>query len=169
MRELKLVRGEGPTRGLGSGDSACLADGLLATAHASACEHRAVSKEGRIICQKITEGDPEVSPNICRDCPFKQIDCAHLRFSLRLDRPSPLVVRFNGRTEIWDDGPPQLALERAACSERVIPINGPRVCASCPLRKPLGLSMAAAKALRPAVAAGKVVSFPAREVAAAVG
>lgn len=169
MRELQLVRGEGSTRGPGPGDGTCLADALPAPAHSSACEHRAVSKDGRIICQKITEGDAEVSPNICRECPFKQINCAHLRFSLRLDRPSPLVVRFNGRTEIWDDGPPRLALERAACSERVIPIHGPRACASCPLRQSLGLQSATPRVLRPAVAAGKVVTFPAREVAAAVG
>ncbi|MFN2290294.1 MAG: hypothetical protein ACK2UC_03775, partial [Anaerolineae bacterium] len=75
------------------------------------CEHRSVSKDGRIMCGKIVEGDPEVSPNLCRDCPFKAVNCSHLRFSLRLSSPSPLIVRFNGRTEVWDDDPPQLSFE----------------------------------------------------------
>jgi len=129
------------------------------------CEHRSVSKDGRITCGKIVEGDPEVSPNLCRDCPFKAVDCSHLRFSLRLSSPSPLIVRFNGRTEIWDDDPPQLSFERAACSARVRPIHDPRACANCTLRQPLQASPdpAAETHGQP----GRVVAFPGREPALA--
>ena len=137
--------------------------------HLSACEHRTVSKDGRIVCQKIVEGDSEVSPNVCRECPYKAIDCAHLRFSLRLNSPSPLVVRFNGRSEVWDDGPPRLTLERAACAERVVPIHGVRACANCALRQPLRVAAAESRAAQPAAAAGRVVSFPTREPLAAAG
>jgi hypothetical protein len=169
MRELQVVRGSGSSRGAGRVDSSCQLEGGAARARLSACEHRTVSKDGRIVCRKIVNGEPEVSPNICRDCPFKQINCAHLRFSLRLDSPSPLVVRFNGQTEIWDDGPPRLALERAACSERVLPIHGPRACASCSLRQPLDSTTGVPEPRRPGVVVGRVVSFPTREAAAAAG
>jgi hypothetical protein len=144
-------------------------DSVGMPAHLSTCEHRAVSRDGRIICQKIIEGDCEVSPNVCRDCPVREINCAHLRFSLQLNSPSPLVVRFNGQTQVWDDGPPQLALKHAACAERVVPIQGTRACASCPLRQPMWESVTESKTQRPALAAGKVVSFPAREAVAAAG
>lgn len=70
-----------------------------------ACQHRSVSKDGHTICQKIIEGNREVSPNICRDCPFKTVDCAHLRLFLRLSSSPSLIVRFSGWTEVWDDGP----------------------------------------------------------------
>jgi hypothetical protein len=100
------------------------------------CEHRQVSADGRIICSKIVEGDGEVSPELCRTCPFRAVNCEHLRFSLRLSMPSPLIVRFNGQEEVWDDGPPALHFERAACAERVIPIYGAQACAECPLRSP---------------------------------
>jgi hypothetical protein len=129
------------------------------------CEHRTVSKEGRIVCNKVVEGDPEVSPNLCRDCPFKAVDCSHLRFSLRLSSPSPLIVRFNGRTEIWDDDPPQLSFQHAACAARVIPIPDPRACAGCALRQPLQAAPdPAAETLAPP---GRVVAFPGREPALA--
>jgi len=100
MRELRLARRPGESEATSGVDAA--------RQHLRACEHRTVSKDGRIICQKIVDGDPEVSPNVCRDCPYKAVDCAHLRFSLRLSSSSPLVVRFNGRTEVWDDGPARL-------------------------------------------------------------
>jgi hypothetical protein len=169
MRELQLVR-----RPVASEDACQLAGGCgsesaVPRAQLSACEHRTVSRDGRIVCQKIVDGDPEVSPNVCRACPYRQINCANLRFSLRLHTPSPLLVRFNGRTELWDDGPPQLVLERAACAERVVPIHGPRACADCPLRRPLRDGTAESKPGRPAVAGGKVVSFPTREAVAAAG
>jgi hypothetical protein len=99
------------------------------------CEHRTVSKDGRILCVKIVEGDDVVSPEACRTCPFQAANCIHLRFSLQQTSPSPLIVRFNGRTEIWDDDPPELRFTRAACEARVLPVEDPRVCASCALRQ----------------------------------
>ncbi|MGD2206857.1 MAG: hypothetical protein PVH17_08770 [Anaerolineae bacterium] len=127
------------------------------------CEHRTVSKEGRIVCRKIVEGEGEVSPNVCRACPARAVNCAQLRFSLRQSTPSPLIVRFNGRTEVWDDGPPELHFERAACAARVVPIEHPRACAGCALREPV---RAPAEQQVPA-GAGKVVPFPQRERVAA--
>ena len=140
-------------------------------AHPATCEHRSVAADERIVCVKITEGDAEVSPNVCRDCPFKAVDCSHLRFSLRLTSPSPLVVRFNGRQEVWDDGPPCLQFERAACAERVMPLHDARVCVECALRQPV--QAAAEPAIREPAAAsrapGVVVPFPTREAVAAAG
>ncbi|MEJ2209971.1 MAG: hypothetical protein P8129_13145 [Anaerolineae bacterium] len=171
MRELRLARRPGEAGpGLAEpGLSEAESRAEVPRQHLWSCEHRSVSKDGRIICQKIVDGDPEVSPNVCRDCPYLTVNCSHLRFSLRLSSPSPLVVRFNGRTEVWDDGPARLTFERAACAERVIPIHGPRACAECPLRQPLPDAAAEPPARRPAAAAGKVVSFPAREPVAATG
>lgn len=166
VRELRLARRRGtaettsggvdfPRRAIPQGQTKTLAS----------CEHRSVSKDGRIICGKIVEGDPEVSPNLCCDCPFKAVDCSHLRFSLRLSSPSPLIVRFNGRTEIWDDDPPQLSFQRAACAARATPIHDPRACANCTLRQPLQASPdpAAETHGQP----GRVVAFPRREPALA--
>lgn len=169
MRELQLVRRPAASEAACRNDGVGGSESRLSQQHPAACEHRAVSRDGRIICQKIVDGDPEVSPNICRECPHKQVNCNHLRFSLRLHRPSPLVVRFNGRTEVWDDGPPQLALERAACTERLVPIHGPRACESCPLRLPLRDTMPESRSRPSSTAAGKVVSFPTREAMAAAG
>jgi hypothetical protein len=135
----------------------------------TSCEHRTVSKDGRIICTKITEGDNTASPNTCRNCPFQAVDCSHLRFSLRLSSPSPLIVRFNGRTEIWDDHPPQLRFQQAACAARVIPIERPDACAACPLRQPIANHPAARPTRQPAARSGKVVPFPLPESAAAAG
>ncbi len=136
----------------------------------SPCEHRTVSKDGRIVCSKIVEGDNEVSPNVCRTCPQKAVNCAHLRFSLRQISPSPLIVRFNGRTEIWDDDPPEIRFEQAACSARVIPIDTPKSCVGCALRQPLQSPAEAAMQRRQRMDhVGKVVPFPGREVAAAAG
>jgi hypothetical protein len=130
-----------------------------------------VAGDGRIVCIKIAEGDAQVSPDLCRDCPFKAVDCSHLRFSLRLTSPSPLIVRFNGRQEIWDDGPPVLRFERAACAERVMPIHDPRACSDCALRCPLH-AVSESPVCEPAAAGrvvGTVVPFPSREAVAAAG
>lgn len=133
------------------------------------CQHRAVAKDGRIVCSRIVEGESEVTPNVCRECPFKAVNCSHLRFSLRQNSPSPLIVRYNGRTEIWDDGPGELTFERAACAAKVIPIYEPRSCAGCTMRCPIQAAPTA-PARRPAAAAiGKVVAFPGSEQLAAAG
>jgi hypothetical protein len=166
VRELRLARKRGvadpaldasdlPRRAIPQGQRPALAS----------CEHRSVSKEGRIVCSKIVEGDPEVSPNLCRDCPFKTVDCGHLRFSLRLSSPSPLIVRFNGRTEVWDDDPPRLSFERAACAARVTPIHDPRACANCTLRQSLQAEPDPATVTHSQP--GRVVAFPGREPALA--
>jgi hypothetical protein len=136
----------------------------------SLCEHRAVSKDGRIVCRKIVVGDDEVTPNLCRTCPLKAVNCAHLCFSLRQTSPSPLVVRFNGRTEVWDDGPPEICFEQAACALKVMPIVHPKQCVGCGLRQPVEAGVEAAQRVeRRAVKGGLVVPFPSREVVAAAG
>lgn len=151
------------------------ADGALGeitgghTQNLSICENRTVSKDGRIVCSKIVEGDNEVSPNVCRECPFRAIDCSHLRFTLRLEAASPLIVRYNGRTEVWDDGPAGLGFERAACDVKVMPVYEPRSCAGCALRKPVGLRAGQARKMPHVAGNGKVVSFPNREALAAAG
>jgi hypothetical protein len=128
------------------------------------CEHRTVSRDGRIICAKISEGDNAVSPALCRACPFQAVDCAHLRFSLQHTAPRPLVVRYNGRTEIWDDEPPALHFCQAACAARVMPIDHPRACAGCTLRQALQAPAAPPpRRLRRAACSGKVVPFPERQ------
>jgi len=94
------------------------------------CQHRSVAADGRIVCAKITLGDNEVSPNLCRNCPAKTIACHHLRFSLQKSSPSAIVVRYvNGRTEVWNDKPPSVSFLRAACAAKVAPITSPRECA----------------------------------------
>ena len=133
------------------------------------CPHRTVAKDGRIICSRIVEGDNEVSPNVCRDCPFKAVNCSHLRFTLRQISPSPLIVRCNGRTEIWDDGPSEIRFERAACAARVLPIHDPRSCAGCTLHKPLQAPAKAPSRRQAAAVMGKVVAFPSHEPLAAAG
>ena len=135
----------------------------------SSCQHRAVAKDGRIVCSRVVEGDSEVSPNVCRDCPFKAVNCSHLRFSLRQSSPSPLTVRFNGRTEIWDDGPCELSFERAACTAKVMPVYEPRSCAGCTLHKPVQAPVKAPSRRRKAAAMGKVVAFPSHEPLVAAG
>ena len=132
------------------------------------CEHRSVAADGRIVCRKILWGENRVSPALCRACPSQAVNCTHLRFSLRHTSPSPLLVRFNGRTEVWNDAPPALQFEQAACALQVAPLSSPRACAGCALRQP-----AAAPAPEPAPVArpGKVVPFVEREreAAAAAG
>jgi hypothetical protein len=135
----------------------------LATPALSPCAHRTVSKDGGIICSKIVEGDNAVSPDVCRDCPVKAVNCSHLSFSLRQTAPSRLIVRFNGRTEIWDDDPPEVLFDRAACAAKVVPIDSPRSCAGCALRRPVdGPVERPAPRQRRAATAGKVVPFPRR-------
>ncbi len=134
------------------------------------CDHRAVSRDGRIICRKITDGDNAISPSRCLACPAAAINCSHLRFSLRQTSPSPLIVRFNGRMEIWGDEPPELQMARAACAEQVIPIDSPLRCASCALRQPVHAPTARAAQPQPrrcAARAGKVVPFARPEPLAA--
>ena len=136
----------------------------------SPCDHRTVSKDGRIICAKIVAGDNAVSPEICYDCPVRAVNCTYLSFSLEKTSPSPLVVRFNGRTEVWNDDPPEILFEQAACATQVIPIHGPRSCAGCTLRRPVNAAAAnPAPRKRRAAVAGKVVPFPGRRAVAAAG
>ena len=134
----------------------------------SSCEHRTVSKDGRIICSKIVDGENEVTPNLCRACPFKAVNCRHLRFSLRQITPSPLIVRYNGHTEIWNDDPPELRFERAACAARVIPVESPRACLGCSMRCPINAPAERPKRReRQPAQDGNVVPFPLPDVAAA--
>ena len=99
------------------------------------CEHRAVSKDGRIVCRKIVQGENAVSPDLCRTCPFRAVNCSHLRFSLIHTSPSPLLVRFNGHTELWNDEPAEVRFRQAACSARILPIEHPDFCTGCSLRE----------------------------------
>jgi hypothetical protein len=135
----------------------------------STCEHRTVSKDGRIVCAKIVDGDSGVSPEVCRTCPVKAINCGHLRFSLCHTLSTPLVVRYNGRTEIWDDGPAELRFEHAACAARVMPIENSRVCAGCSLRQATQAPAEGQIRRRRPTRAGIVVPFPQREAVAATG
>lgn len=126
------------------------------------CEHRTVSRDGRIVCAKITQGDNTVSPELCRACPARTVNCSHLRFSLSRSAHVPLLVRFNGRTEVWTDDTPELGFCHAACAERVAPVLQPRACASCPLRSPCQAAAPAALAARAARGNGHVIAFAAR-------
>jgi hypothetical protein len=126
------------------------------------CEHRSVAADGRIVCAKITSGDNEVSPNLCRNCPAKTIGCHHLRFSLQKSSPSAIVVRYaGGRTEVWNDEPPSISFLHAACAAKVAPIAGPKECAACSLRvTTLPQPQVREKAARRKPGGGKVVPFP---------
>jgi hypothetical protein len=126
------------------------------------CEHRSVAADGRIVCAKITLGDNEVSPNLCRNCPAKTIACRHLRFSLQKSSSSAIVVRYaSGRTEVWNDEPPSVSFLRAACSVRVAPITNPRECVACSLR-PITLPQPQVreKAVQRKPEEGRVVPLP---------
>jgi len=132
------------------------------------CEHRSVAPDGRIVCKKIVWGENRVGPALCQSCPVRAVDCAHLRFSLRHVSPTPLVVRFNGRTEVWNDEPPALQFEQAACAAQVLPLASAGACAGCALRQSVApLAEADQAGCRP----GKVVPFgpPEREALAAAG
>ena len=136
---------------------------------ASPCDHRTVSKDGRITCRKIVQGENAVSPDLCRACPTRAVNCSHLRFSLLQTSPSPLIVRFNGRTELWDDEPPELRFQQAACSVRILPIEHVHTCSGCSLRQPINAPAEQANPRRPAARPGKVVPFPQREPVVATG
>jgi hypothetical protein len=170
VRELQLARRQAQSEAASPDAILTWApDPAKETRGQASCEHRTVAKDGRIVCARIVEGDNEVSPNVCRDCPFKAVNCSHLRFSLRQTSASPLVVRHNGRTEIWDDGPSQLSFERAACAVKVMPVFGPQSCAGCSMHKPIQAVASTPSPRRPARAVGKVVAFPAHEPLAAAG
>jgi hypothetical protein len=126
------------------------------------CEHRSVAADGRIVCAKITSGDNEVSPNLCRNCPAKTIACRHLRFSLQKSSPSAIVVRYaNSRTEVWNDEPPSVSFLRAACAAKVTPISSPKECAACSLRlTTLPQPETREKAAQRKPGGGKVVPLP---------
>ena len=131
------------------------------------CQYRSVGRDGRITCKKIVEGDNEVSPNLCRDCPARQINCDKLRFSLQKSSPSPIVVRYgNGHSEVWNNEPARITFLRAACVAKVAPISDPRQCAACALRT--AGEPVLEEVLLPKVARrGKVIAFPQRVAAAA--
>jgi hypothetical protein len=126
------------------------------------CAHRGVDRDGRIVCKKIVEGDNEVSPNLCRECPAKQVGCDKLRFSLQKLSPSPIVVRYgNGHCEVWGDEPARISFLRSACAAKVVPISDPRQCAACALRtarEPMLEEIPIPKI----AAGGKVIPFPQR-------
>ena len=132
------------------------------------CPHRSVTRDGRITCNKIVEGDNEVSPNLCRDCPARQIGCDKLRFSLRKSSPRPIVVRYgNGHSEVWNDQPPKITFLRAACAAKIAPINDPRQCAACALRTAGEPALEEVSLPRKAPRGGKVIPFPQRVAVAA--
>jgi hypothetical protein len=107
------------------------------------CEHRQVTAGGRVVCRKAPKSDAEVSPALCASCPATLVGCEHLRFTLRKHAPVPIVVRYaGGRTEVWDDVPPAMRFERAACALRREPIGGPADCAGCALRVAVPVAMA---------------------------
>ncbi len=147
------------------------------------CAYRSVARDGRIVCTKIAEGDNEVSPNLCRNCPARQVSCDKLRFSLQKSSPSRIVVRYgNGHSEVWNDEPAGISFLRAACAAKIAPISDPRPCAACALRtvgKPvveeIPLPRVVRQAHREAVrqahhevaSGGKVIAFPQRAAVAA--
>jgi hypothetical protein len=170
VRQLQLARRASAPETAFAGSESLVGVSPTGEVHGlSSCEHRTVSKDGRIVCARIVDGDNEVSPNSCRACPQKKVNCAHLRFSLRQTSASPLIVRYNGRMEIWDDDPPEISFERAACTAKVMPIYQPRSCEACALHKPLQAPAPRPKRKRRMVGAGKVVSFPSREALAPAG
>lgn len=120
------------------------------------CQHRLVDKDGRIICEKIREGDREVSPNLCRACPARQVGCDHLRFTLAKTEPSPIVVRYaTGRVEVWNNDPPAVRFRTAACALKVAPVQGVSQCLACSAR-----TCRVAPEAEPAARAGNILVFP---------
>ena len=131
------------------------------------CAHRSVDREGRIVCKKIVEGNNEVSPNLCRDCPAKQVGCDKLRFSLQQSSPSSIVVRYgNGHSEVWNEEPARISFFRAACAAKVAPISDPRQCAACALRT-AGEPILEEIPVPRVATGGKVIAFPQRVAVAA--
>jgi len=132
----------------------------------STCEFRAVDKDGRVVCQKIGQGDCEVSPNLCRECPGKQANCEHIRFTLAKTAPAPIIVRYaTGRVEVWNNDPPALRFQRAACAVKAAPIQSPSQCLACTMRTCRAL-VEVQPVVQPIAHPGKVVQFP-RPVAVA--
>lgn len=132
------------------------------------CPHRSVTDDGRVFCRKIVWGDSEVSPNVCRACPARLCNCAHLRFSLQKKENSPIVVRYgNGRTEVWDDDPPQVGFLHAACTLKVAPIASAKDCAGCNLRRAILPLSEVATGERKRASRGKIIAFPQQPVAIA--
>jgi hypothetical protein len=131
------------------------------------CEHRTVSRDGRIVCAKIARGSNTVWPSLCHSYPAQAVNCTHLRFSLSHSAHPPLVVRCSGQTQLWSDDTPDLLFRHAACAAHVAPIQRPESCATCSLHMAV---QAAAEtrltALQPSPSE-KVAPFPARERALA--
>jgi len=125
------------------------------------CPHRGVADDGRVVCAKISRGDNEVSPALCATCPAAQINCQHLRFTLEKSLASSIIVHYgNGKTEVWDDRPPALRFNRAACLARVVPIVSGKDCAAgCALHQAAVSHAEEAPASVPLP--GKVIPFPA--------
>ena len=136
------------------------------------CQFRQVREDGRMVCSKITEGDPEVDLGICRTCPVMVINCTHLRFTLRKVGHQPILVRYgNGRSEVWDDDPLRVEFVQGACAEKVMPIRSPKQCVGCGLRcpaRPLAAPQPRIAASEPAVVAqpDNVIPFPQSVIAA---
>ena len=100
------------------------------------CPYRTAQLDGQLTCAKIGGPDREVTPDICAACPAAQISCAHLRFSLVKNAPSPLLIRWgNGKQELLEADAPKVELARGACGEQVMPVHGPATCAACPLHQ----------------------------------
>jgi len=99
------------------------------------CQHRSVSEDGRVTCDKIIVGDDEVSPQVCANCPASASDCQHLRFCLEKIALTPITVRWaSGRMEVWDDQPPRVSFLRAACALKATPVLSPADCLDCASR-----------------------------------
>ena len=109
------------------------------------CPYRTAQLDGQLTCAKIGGSDREVTPDICAACPAAQIGCAHLRFSLVKNAPSPLLIRWgNGKQELLEADAPRVELARGACGEQVMPVHGPATCAACPLHQGWELAPTAA-------------------------
>lgn len=128
------------------------------------CPYRQVDDEGHILCDKIKTGEREVTPNICQACPVSAINCLHLRGTLDHQSRPPITVRWgNGKSTVLEDAAPTIALGRAACAQKVIPIHSPRDCAGCPLRQPLPETLTPTRATnerRPRASAPAPVPVP---------
>ncbi len=139
------------------------------------CQFRHAEEDGRVVCEKIVQGDNEVGPNICRACPVMAINCSHLRFTLQKISSSSILVHYgDGRSEVWAGDPPRVTLAKGACAAKIMPIEGPKSCAGCALRSALLQPGSEEPAVQdghrtPASAqmrAGKLLSFPPRRAAA---
>jgi hypothetical protein len=137
------------------------------------CPFRHAADDGRVVCEKIVQGDTEVGPNICRACPVMAINCTHLRFTLQKISSTSILVHYgNGRSEVWAAEPPRVALARGACAAKVMPIDGPKACVGCPLHSALSQPERDQPVLphvHPVPAAnraGRLLTFPARRAAA---